>query len=55
MSVILGEVGELCVHAADYDADCIRIEYESEEVNIMISLDRKDMQELSKIIDRFLS
>lgn len=55
MSVQLGSIGRVEVWAADYDADCIRLEHETESTYVTLYLDRKELQELSKIIDRFLS
>lgn len=54
MSVCLGNVGSFFIYAADYDAEKLRIEYENEDVDISFEFDRKELQQLSKIIDRFM-
>ena len=55
MSVQLGTLKGIEVWAADYDADCIRFEHETEAAMVQLYLDRSDLLELSRIIDRFLS
>ena len=60
MSVQLGTIQSLSagvpieIWADNYDADELRLVIDEPHVEIEITLDRKEIQELSKILDRFM-